>query len=71
MAKVVCFSDVSCTLIIKKKKSLQESFLLGRHFRQKAIMCAFPQKEASFSDNTYFGKEASETALMDLFLDLN
>ena len=22
-------------------------------------------------DNTYFGKEASETALMDLFLDLN
>lgn len=34
-------------------------------------MCAFPQKEASFSDDTYFGKEASETALMDLVLDLN
>lgn len=68
---MVCFSDVNCTLIIKKKKIIpaKEAFLAKRP--EKPNTCAFPQKEASFSDNTYFGKEASETALIDLVLDLN
>lgn len=33
-------------------------------------VCISPER-GIISDNTYFGKEASETALMDLVLDLN